>query len=107
MYNSPVPGLILIASVIGFIADWLYKRKGGKRPTRFDYAALGVILVVCFGGIALLIQLGYSGAVLAHTVIPLVIVIFGMWELSRLRTRLKNPIQKVDAAPQTDGPRDS
>jgi hypothetical protein len=90
--QSPVPLLVFLASIYGFFADWRYKRKGGKRPSKMDYLTLGVILVVVFGGIAVLNYLHYNAEILALACIPLAIGIFGMWELSRWRIRSKNPL---------------
>ena len=89
--QSPVPLIVLLASIYAFFADWRYKRKGGKRPSKTDYLTLGIILIVVSGGIAVLNYLNYNAEILALASIPLAIGIFGMWELSRWRVRSKNP----------------
>jgi len=95
--QNPIPGGVLVLSVWGFIADWRYKRKGGKRPTKTDYIVLAVIVVAVFGGIALLVHLQYNTEILGEASVPLAIWIFGLWEFSRWRTRSKNPLPKIDS----------
>lgn len=99
--QNPILGFVLLASVVGFIIDWRYKRKGGKRPTKTDYIILAIIVVVVFGGIAVLNHLNYNAEILVDATIPLVIWIFGMWEFSRWRTRNKNPIPPAQEQPKT------
>lgn len=81
--ESPIPLVVFLASIYGFFVDWRYKRKGGKRPSKTDYLILTIILVVVFGGIAILNYLNYNAEILALASIPLVVAIFGMWKFSR------------------------
>lgn len=85
-------GFILLASLVGFALDWRYKRKGGKKPTKKDYLILGIIVLVVGGSIFTFGALGYNGAILGEATVPLFVWIFGIWELSRWRTRMKNPL---------------
>ena len=100
--QSPIPLIVLLASIYGFLADWRYKRKGGQRPSKTDYLSLGIILIVVFGGIAILNYLNYNAEILALASLPLAIGIFGMWELSRWRVRSKNPLPTDPASPGND-----
>ncbi len=100
--QSPLPLIVLLASIYGFFADWRYKRKGGKRPSKTDYLSLGIILIVVVGGIAVLNYLNYNAEILALASIPLAIGIFGMWELSRWRVRGKNPLPSNPASSGDD-----
>ena len=92
---SPVPGLLLILAVWGAIADWRYKRKGGKRPTKREK---GLFLSCIAAVIALLVVLAVLGAT-AHSIgyitPELVVLLFALWEMGRWRVRRANPLPKA------------
>jgi hypothetical protein len=45
---------IFVASIVGAVIDWRYKRRGGKQPTGKDRLLCTITLFVCAGlGVAL------------------------------------------------------
>jgi hypothetical protein len=98
--SSPVAGLLLIAAIIGAVADYRYKRAGGQRPTRKDRLLFGSLVAVVAGAIALAEYLGADPyGILGFTILPLFICLFGAWELGRWRMRRKYPLPpKTNAA---------
>jgi protein-S-isoprenylcysteine O-methyltransferase Ste14 len=99
---SPVSGLILIASTVGAVIDFRYVRAGGKRSARIEkilFWAIALVLVVAIGATEYLNLDPYG--ILGYTIVPLVVVLFGAWELGRWRTRRKFPLQKMPAKSQS------
>ncbi len=92
--QSPVPLVVLLASIYEFFVDWRYKRKGGKRPSKTDYLILGIILIVVFGGITVLNYLNYNAEILVLAAVPLAIAIFGIWEFSSCASAIRTPCRR-------------
>ena len=100
---SPLPGAVLILAICGAIADWRYRRKGGRKSSKRDkilfliaVASVGVLFATFWflGG-----SEGAGPAIQADVLIPLVVVLFGTWELGRWRVRRKYPPSVLLAAP--------
>jgi drug/metabolite transporter (DMT)-like permease len=97
---SPAPGLILIASIFGAFFDWRYKRNGGKKSNKRDRIMFLIAVLLVVALFSILIVIGGSPEILADAVLPLVIILFGSWELGRWRIRRKNPISGAAQAGQ-------
>lgn len=97
--SSPVAGLLLILAICGAVADFRYKRAGGKGPTRKDRWLFGSLVVLVVGAIALTEYLGADRyGILGFTIVPLFVWFFAAWELGRWRMRRKYPLPpKMDA----------
>jgi hypothetical protein len=90
-------GLVALGLAIwGAVEDWRYRRKGGKRSTTRDKLLFGLALLVVGVFVATYVYLGGSeGAgpdILGHASVPIVILLFGTWELGRWRVRRNNPL---------------
>ncbi len=89
---SPVPGLLLILSIIGAIIDWRYLRRGGTRPSKrdkimfFSAAAAVVLLLVVLG------MLESNPEALGGAMVDIAVLLFALWELGRWRMRRKYPL---------------
>jgi hypothetical protein len=102
--TNPLPAALFLLSIVGAIQDWRYKRKGGKRPSKRDRLLFlsAVLLVVGVFVAFWLIGGGSEGAtpeIMGYASVPTVIVLFGAWELGRLRVRSKNPLPKTMPEP--------
>jgi len=89
--SSTTNSLILLASIAGAIFDWWYMRKGGRKPVRNDYLGLLVVVLLV---VALLVFYGYRGAdagKMGAMTANLLVLVFGVWELSRWIIRRKYP----------------
>jgi hypothetical protein len=85
-------GIMMILAIGGAVADWRYKRHGGKKPTRRDHVYLWVSALLC---LFLLIFLGVRGLgaeALGSYTASLTILIFAIWEVGRWRIRRKYPV---------------
>jgi hypothetical protein len=84
-------GFILLSAFCGAIFDWWYMRKGGRKPVRNDYLGLLVVVLLM---VALFVLYGYRGAdagEMGAMTVDLLILVFGIWELSRWIIRRKYP----------------
>jgi len=100
---SSVAGIALILSIYGAIVDWRYRRKGGKKPSKRDRLLFLVVLVLV-GALFITFWLvggsqGAGPAIIADTVVPLTVVLFGTWELGRWRMRRKYPLPAKGIVP--------
>jgi hypothetical protein len=92
---SPVPGLLLILSIIGAIIDWRYLRRGGTRPSKRDkitfFSAAGavVLLLVVLG------MLGSDPEALGGAMVNIAVLLFALWEVGRWRMRRKYPLPRL------------
>ena len=91
--SSPVLGLVLIMAVVGAVADFRYKRAGGKRPTVKDRWLFGTPVFLVAGAIAVLDYRGENPAILGAASFDLSVLLFALWELGRWRMRRKYPLQ--------------
>ncbi len=89
---SPVPGLLLILSIIGAIIDWRYLRRGGTRPSKRDkimfFSAVGAIVLL----LVVLGMLGSSSEAVGGAIVDIAVLLFALWELGRWRMRRKYPL---------------
>jgi small-conductance mechanosensitive channel len=95
--GSPIPLLVLLLSVIGAIADWRYKRAGGKPSSRRDKILFFSIVLLVAGTMVVLGYLGFNPAILGHITVPLALWLFFAWELGRWRMRRKYPLPKPES----------
>ena len=89
--TSATNGFILLSAICVAIFDWWYTRKGGRKPVRNEYLGLLVVVLLL---VALLVFYGYRGAdagEIGGMTGNLFILVFGIWELSRLIIRWKHP----------------
>jgi hypothetical protein len=94
--SSSVPDLILAASMAGAVLDWRYVRAGGKRSSRKDKILFWSITLAVALSIAAVEYLGGDPfGILGYTVVPLIVVLFGAWELGRWRMRRKFPLARA------------
>jgi cytochrome c biogenesis protein CcdA len=89
---SPVPGVVLILSVIGAIADWRYKRKGGNKSSKRERIMFLIALLLVVALFTVLTALGASAGGIGHVLPLFAIILFGTWELGRWRARRKFPL---------------
>lgn len=91
---SPVPGLLLVLSIAGAVADWRYKRNGGKRSTRRDRMLYLIALLLVASLLAVLWQIGgpQEAGIIGSIIPSLAILLFAAWEMGRWRVRRKNPL---------------
>lgn len=85
--------IFLLWAIWGSISDFLYKRRGGVRPTKKDRVYFGIALVLCAG----LLVLAPSGKALADGTLLFGVLLFCLWELGRWRVRHRNKLPQ-DAA---------
>jgi|HubBroStandDraft_6_1064221.scaffolds.fasta_scaffold581749_3 hypothetical protein len=99
---SPAPGLLLILSVAGAFADWRYRQKGGKPPSKVDrilyWSAFGfIMLLFVVLGIMGGMTAGRTEGMLGDVIVPVGLMLFSVWELGRWIVRLKHPLPKAEA----------
>jgi len=100
---SPVPGLLLIAAIVGAVIDYRYKKAGGLKASSTDKTLfLAVVLVV----LGLIIWLGsYNPDFAGELAVYLAVVLFFCWELGRWRMRRKHPLPaKTETEPSPSSP---
>ncbi len=96
---SPIPGLLLVLAVWGAIADWRYKRKGGKRPTKREKLLFLSCIAIVVVLLVVLAMLGAPADSIGYVTPYIAILLFGVWEWWRWRVRLANPLSKTPANP--------
>ncbi len=94
--SSPIPGILLIASIVGAVADYKYKKDGGNRPSKRDRILFLAVILVVAGFIVWAASINSEIAGIAA--VPLSIFLFFAWELGRWRMRRKHPLQKAENA---------
>jgi tetratricopeptide (TPR) repeat protein len=95
--GSPISFLALLLSVIGAIADWQYRRAGGKPSSRRDKILFFSIVLLVAGTMVVLGNLDFNQAILGHITVPLALWLFFAWELGRWRMRRKYPLPKPES----------
>ena len=108
---SPVLGSLLIASVVGAVMDYRYKKAGGRPSSARDRKLFLLALLLVAG---FFISLAYlpNGDDLrdpfrlerieGHLILPLAVWLFFAWELGRWRMRRKYPVSTEK--PAQEGP---
>lgn len=85
--------ILLVLCVWGAARDRVYKKAGGVRPDRFEKMSL---LATIGGCIVFLLLVSLRSPEAAGTLSALLLVIvFGVWELNRLRVRKKKPVGTI------------
>jgi hypothetical protein len=62
--QSPIPGLVLMLSIIGAVVDWQYHKAGGKPSSRQDRLLFGGVVLVLIGAVTAANYAGYNSAIL-------------------------------------------
>ena len=101
--QQPV-GLIQMAVPLAFcvwgaMRDRAYKKAGGIKPDKFEKILLLATIVGCIlflWAAVYLVSPEFSGTMAAL----LTVVVFGAWEIFRLRIRMKNPAGKIHRIPK-------
>jgi peptidoglycan/LPS O-acetylase OafA/YrhL len=92
----PLIPIAFILSIWGGIADWRYKRRGGKKPTKRQRVFFAIALCLVAASLFVMVVLGGSqgpGPEMAgHLAAPMPFVFLAIWELIRWNVRLKNPL---------------
>ena len=105
MNGSPVPLLLLVLSVVGLIADYRYKKAGGRPSSKRDKTIFLVVLLLVAGFFVLLAVLPNGDdlhdpfrleRLEGQFVIPVALWLFAAWELGRWRMRRKYPLAKPE-----------
>ena len=89
---SPVLPLLLGLSIVGVVADYRYKKAGGKRPSKRDRILMLVVTLIAFGFVAWMDTI--NPAIAGEAAVPLALWLFFAWELGRWRMRRKYPLEK-------------
>ncbi len=87
---SPVPGLLLIASIIGAVFDYKYKKAGGRKPSSRDRIFFLIVVLVIVGLIVW--AASYNSEIAGMISVPIVVFLFFAWEVGRWRMRRKYPL---------------
>ena|SRR6266481_7600829 len=96
---SPVPGALLIASIIGAVIDYKYKKAGGRKPSSRDRILFLIVVLVVAGLIVW--AASYNSAIAGMIVVPIVPWLLFAWEVGRWRMRRKYPLT---SAPKLEQP---
>ncbi len=96
-YVSPLPGLVFVLAVVGWVCDFQYKRSGGRRPTRSEKVQLVVVALILIGTPFALGALGIASEAMGEFAALDIVFVFGLWELHRWRIRRKYPRENPDA----------
>jgi|SRR6267378_236689 len=102
---SPVPGLLLIASIVGVVVDYRYKKAGGRKPSSRDRIFF-LIVVLAIAGL-IIWAASYNSEIAGMILVPIVIWLFFAWEVGRWRIRRKYPLpiaQKPEQPPTSEQP---
>ena len=100
--SSPVPGLLLIASIVGAVLDYKYKKAGGRRPSSRD-RILFLIVILVVGGLVYWAA-SYNSEIAGMIVVPIVVWLLFAWEVGRWRMRRKYPLPKPGPPPMPEQP---
>ena len=92
---SPVGGGLLVLAVVGAIADWRYKRSGGKRPSERDKWIFWSLTGLVLAFFVVLMLMGANGHALGGALVSVAVLLFAIWELGRWRMRRKYPLPVV------------
>jgi peptidoglycan/LPS O-acetylase OafA/YrhL len=88
---SPLLATALALAIGGAIADWRYKKSGGKRPDKSEKRGLTKATIVA-AAVVLLIFIFESPEEAGGWTATLALLLFAFWEASRWRIRRDNPI---------------
>ena len=94
-YQSPIPLIVLVLTIIGAVVDYKYKKAGGQRPSKSDRIFMLVVTLFVFGLIASLYTVNVAIAGMAA--VPLMLFLLFAWEVGRWRMRRKYPLPKPEA----------
>ncbi len=93
-HEGSLNGIPLMFALIGAICDWIYLRRGGKRPTSREKVVLVIATFVLFGSIVLLSVRGASNYALGEATGDFTSLLFVCWEAGRWWTRHRNPLER-------------
>jgi Flp pilus assembly protein TadB len=89
-YQSPMPGLLIVLTIVGAVADYKYKKAGGQRPSRRDRILFLVMVLVIIGFVVW--EASISPEIAGRITVHLVILTLFLWEVRRWRMRRKYPL---------------
>jgi hypothetical protein len=105
MDGSPILLALLLLSVAGLIADFRYKKAGGKPSSKRDRTLFLLALLLVAGFFVLLAVLPNGDdlhdpfrleRIEGQVAVPLALWLFAAWELGRWRMRRKYPLPKPE-----------
>ena len=96
--SSPVPGLVLIASIIGAVVNYKYKKAGGRKPTSRDRIFFLMVVLVIVGLIVW--AASYNSEIAGMISVHIVIWLLFAWEVGRWRMRRKYPLSPAQKPEQ-------
>jgi hypothetical protein len=94
--QSLLYGFVLILSIWGAIADWRYKREGGKQPSKKEKALFLSAVILAITLFAVLAILGAGEEMIEDLTPPIAIILLATWELGRWRVRRTNPLEESE-----------
>lgn len=80
---------------MGAVADYKYKKAGGRRPSKMDRILMLVMTLIIVGFIVWAASI--NSAIAGMAAVPLIIFLLFAWELGRWRMRRKYPLPKPEA----------
>jgi hypothetical protein len=92
---NPFVGIMVILAVTGAILDWKYKKRGGRRPTRKDRLAFGLLVIASGVFVAFLLNRGAEPEIVGDITGMLLALLLLCWEIGRWRIRRKYPVSHV------------
>lgn len=94
--QSLLYGLVLILSIWGAIADWQYKREGGKQPSKKEKILFLSAVILAITLFAVLATLGAGAEMIEDLTPPIAIILLATWEFGRWRVRRTNPLEESE-----------
>ena len=92
--GSPILLVLIIASIMGAVTDYKYKKAGGRKPSKRDRILFLIVVLVVVGFIVWADSI--NPAIAALAAIPIVPWLLFAWELGRWRMRRKYPLPQPE-----------
>lgn len=92
--GSPILLALIVVSVAGAVADYKYKKAGGRKPSKRDRILFLIVVLVVVGFIIWADTI--NPAMAALSAIPIVPWLLFAWELGRWRMRRKYPLRQPE-----------
>lgn len=88
--GSPILFVLIIASIMGAVADYKYKKAGGRKPSSRDRILFLIVLLIIIG--LIIWAASYNAEIAGMITLPILPWLVFAWEVGRWRMRRKYPL---------------
>ena len=84
--------LLFLVALVAAVFDWMYKRKGGRKPSAGDYRGLVIAIGLVVILVIALLSLGGDPSTLGGMTGFMVMLVTILWQWRRYRVRRAHPL---------------